>query len=73
DVGARNDIYRIIEELAAQGTSVLLISSDFDEVVRLSDRIAVMAGGHLAGELPGGATTDEISQLAFEAREVEHA
>ncbi len=73
DVGARNDIYRIIEELAAQGTSVLLISSDFDEVVRLSDRVAVMAGGHLAGELPGGATTDEISQLAFEAREVEHA
>ena len=72
DVGARNDIYRIIEELAAQGTSVLLISSDFDEVVRLSDRITVMAGGHVAGELPAGATPDEISQLAFEAQEAEH-
>jgi len=73
DVGARNDIYRIIEDLAAEGTSVLLISSDFDEVVRLSDRIAVMAGGHLAGELPAGASTDEIAQLAFESKETAHA
>jgi AI-2 transport system ATP-binding protein len=73
DVGARNDIYRIIEDLAAAGTSVILISSDFDEVVRLSDRIAVMAGGHLVGELPAGASTDDIAQLAFESRETAHA
>jgi len=73
DVGARNDIYRIIEDLAATGTSVIVISSDFDEVVRLSDRIAVMAGGHLAGELPAGASTDAIGQLAFESKETSHA
>ncbi|PZX09840.1 autoinducer 2 ABC transporter ATP-binding protein LsrA [Celeribacter halophilus] len=73
DVGARNDIYRIIEDLAATGTSVIVISSDFDEVVRLSDRIAVMAGGHLAGELPAGASTDAIGQLAFESKETLHA
>ncbi|WP_226551382.1 autoinducer 2 ABC transporter ATP-binding protein LsrA [Celeribacter naphthalenivorans] len=73
DVGARNDIYRIIEDLAAAGTSVIVISSDFDEVVRLSDRIAVMAGGHLAGELPAGASTDAIGQLAFESKETTHA
>jgi AI-2 transport system ATP-binding protein len=73
DVGARNDIYSIIEQLAENGTSVILISSDFDEVVRLSDRIVVMAGGHLAGELPSGASTDEIAQLAFEAEETAHA
>jgi AI-2 transport system ATP-binding protein len=73
DVGARNDIYAIIEQLAANGTSVILISSDFDEVVRLSDKIVVMAGGHLAGELPCGASTDEIAQLAFEAEETAHA
>ena len=73
DVGARNDIYRIIEDLAAAGTSVILISSDFDEVVRLSDRIVVMAGGHIAGELPAGASTDDIAQLAFEAEETAHA
>ncbi|MFQ6775966.1 autoinducer 2 ABC transporter ATP-binding protein LsrA [Cereibacter sphaeroides] len=73
DVGARNDIYRIVEDLAEQGTAVLLISSDFDEVRRLADRIAVMAGGHLAGELPAGASTDEIAQLAFEAGEAAHA
>jgi AI-2 transport system ATP-binding protein len=73
DVGARNDIYRIIEDLAATGTSVIVISSDFDEVVRLSDRIAVMAGGHLAGELPAGTSTDAIGQLAFESKETSHA
>ncbi|WP_343504593.1 autoinducer 2 ABC transporter ATP-binding protein LsrA [Alloyangia pacifica] len=73
DVGARNDIYRIIEELAETGTAVLLISSDFDEVLRLSDRIAVMAGGHFAGELPAGSSTDDIAQLAFEAGEAAHA
>ncbi|MBD3802546.1 MAG: autoinducer 2 ABC transporter ATP-binding protein LsrA [Thioclava sp.] len=73
DVGARNDIYELIEQLADAGTAVLLISSDFDEVVRLSDRIAVMAGGHLAGELPGGSSTDEIAELAFESKEAAHA
>lgn len=73
DVGARNDIYRIIEDLAEAGTSVILISSDFDEIVRLSDRIVVMAGGHIAGELPAGASTDDIAKLAFEAKEAAHA
>lgn len=73
DVGARNDIYRIIDGLAEKGMAVLLISSDFDEVLRLSDRIVVMAGGRLAGELPHGASTDDIAALAFEAGEVIHA
>jgi len=76
DVGARNDIYRIIGDLAAKGTAVLLISSDFEEVEQLSDRIAVMAGGVLAGELPAGADADAIAGLAFESREsreVRHA
>ncbi len=73
DVGARNDIYRIIGDLAAQGTAVLLISSDFDEIERLADRIAVMAGGILVGELPAGATPDAIARLAFESREARHA
>lgn len=73
DVAARNDIYQIIEELAAAGTSVILISSDFDEVTRLSDRIAVMAGGFLVGELPGGASIDDIGQIAFESKEKLHA
>jgi AI-2 transport system ATP-binding protein len=73
DVGARNDIYEIVEKLADQGTAILLISSDFDEVVRLSDRIAVMAGGNLVGELPGGSSTEEIAELAFESKEALHA
>jgi AI-2 transport system ATP-binding protein len=73
DVGARSDIYQIIGDLAARGTAVLLISSDFDEVERLADRIAVMAGGILVGELPAGASPDAIARLAFESREARHA
>ncbi|TKW65922.1 MAG: autoinducer 2 ABC transporter ATP-binding protein LsrA [Paracoccus denitrificans] len=73
DVGARNDIYRLIEELARKGTAVVLISSDFDEVARLSHRVLVMAGGNIAGSLPAGSSTDAIAQLAFEAGEVQHA
>jgi AI-2 transport system ATP-binding protein len=72
DVAARNDIYAIIRNLARQGVTVLLISSDFDEVVQLSDRILVMAFGALAGELPGGAPVEAIGQLAFGAREASH-
>jgi AI-2 transport system ATP-binding protein len=73
DVGARNDIYEIIEQLAGNGTAVLLISSDFDEIVRLSDRITVMTDGVLAGELPANASTEEIASLAFESKQVMHA
>lgn len=72
DVAARNDIYAIIQNLARQGVAVLLISSDFDEVVQLSDRIHVMAFGALAGELPKGASVEAIGQLAFGARGVSH-
>ncbi|NAZ36468.1 autoinducer 2 ABC transporter ATP-binding protein LsrA [Rubellimicrobium sp. CFH 75288] len=67
DAAARQDIYGLIERLAASGTAVLLISSDFDEIVRLSHRIAVMAGGRLAGELPAGASPESIAALAFGA------
>ena len=69
DVAARNDIYAIIRHLAGDGVAVLLISSDFDEVVQLADRILVMAFGRLAGELPGGSPVEVIGQLAFGVQE----
>ncbi|MGV8831577.1 MAG: autoinducer 2 ABC transporter ATP-binding protein LsrA [Devosia sp.] len=73
DVAARNDIYAIIRTLARDGVAVLLISSDFDEVIQLSDRILVMAFGAMAGELPASSTVDAIGQLAFGAREASYA
>ncbi len=73
DAAARQDIYGLIHRIAASGTAVLLVSSDFDEVRRLSHRIAVMAEGRITGELPAGAHPDEIAALAFGARETIHA
>lgn len=51
DVGSKREIYEVIESLAAQGAAVLMISSDLEEVLRLSDRVLVMHEGRPAGEL----------------------
>jgi ribose transport system ATP-binding protein len=57
DVGAREDIYRSLRELAAQGVAVLVVTSDYEEVVQVADRTYVMARGRMAARLDG----DEIS------------
>ncbi len=51
DVGAREEIYHIIDELAKKGTAVLVISSDLPEVLTIADRIYVMREGRIAGEI----------------------
>ena len=58
DVGAKSEIYRIIDDLAKSGAGVLVISSELAEVVGVSDRVIVMREGHLEGEVTG----DEIDQ-----------
>jgi ABC-type sugar transport system ATPase subunit len=65
DVGARYTIYELIQGLAADGLGVLLISSELEEVMGLSDRILVIHRGRVAAELSGHATKDEILRLAF--------
>jgi ribose transport system ATP-binding protein len=59
DVGSKEQIYRILRDLADDGVAVVLISSELIEVLGLSDRIVVMADGRVAGELPGRTTTEE--------------
>jgi ABC-type sugar transport system ATPase subunit len=59
DVGARAEIYDIVREVAASGTAVLLLSSDMEELIGLSDRIAVMAGGRIETFLDGADITSE--------------
>ena len=54
DVGAKFEIYKIIRQLAAEGTAILLISSELPEVLGLSDRVAVMHEGRLSGIAAGG-------------------
>ena len=65
DVGAREEIYRILERLAANGVSVLFASSDLEEVLRLASRVLVMHEGALVGDLaPGDMTETRIMELA---------
>jgi ABC-type sugar transport system ATPase subunit len=61
DVGAKAEIYALIDQLVAGGHAVVLASSDLPEVVRLADRVLVLRDGRLAGELAG----DAITQLAI--------
>lgn len=64
DVGAKVEIYNIINDVTANGGAVLMVSSDLPEVLGMSDRVLVMSNGHLAGELPPTATQDEVMTLA---------
>jgi ribose transport system ATP-binding protein len=53
DVGAKAEIYALLRELAAGGMAIVMISSDMEEILRVSDRVAVMHEGRLAGILAG--------------------
>jgi galactofuranose transport system ATP-binding protein len=53
DVGAKREIQNIVDELAASGKSVMFISSELEEVVRCSDRVAVLKDKAKVGELHG--------------------
>lgn len=59
DIGAKQDIYRLIEELARRGKAVVLISSDLPELLSLSDRIGVMRHGRLGRVLEARGTTEQ--------------
>ncbi len=66
DVGAKSSIYQLMDELVGQGAAILMISSDLTEILGMSDRIYVMSGGAVMGELDQSAATQkEILHLAF--------
>ena len=72
DVGAKEEIYRLLQRLAAEGKSIIVISSELPEVLRLSHRIVVMANGRVQGTLDSAeATQNSIMELAtrFDAGE----
>ena len=58
DVGAKKEIYELMNELTKQGKSIIMISSDMPELIGMSDRILVMRHGQIQGELQ----KDEITQ-----------
>jgi ribose transport system ATP-binding protein len=57
DVGAKSEIYSIIDNLAKSGTAILVISSDLPEIVGICDRVLVMRAGRIAGEIERTATS----------------
>ncbi len=59
DVGAKSEIYSLIDRLARDGVAILMISSDLEEVLNMSDRVLVMHQGRLAGELPRARLSEE--------------
>ena len=68
DVGARQEVFSLIEELAESGKGVILISSDTSELVLLCHRVVVLAEGRVAGELDSEEITDEaITRLSYAA------
>ena len=65
DVGAKSEIYVLMDELVKQGKSIIMISSELPEVLRMSDRVLVMCEGRKTGELDiAEATQENIMQLA---------
>lgn len=59
DVGAKTEIYKIMNELAAQGIAILMISSELPEVIGMSDRVVVMREGVVSGVLAGSEINEE--------------
>jgi ribose transport system ATP-binding protein len=58
DVGAKSEIYKIINDLVTEGVAVIVISSELPEVIGICDRVVVMREGHITGEVTG----DDVNQ-----------
>src|SRR5690606_23117839 len=65
DVGAKYEIYKLMNELAENGVAIIMVSSELEEVLGMSDRIMVMSRGRSAGILPvKDANVEQIMSLA---------
>jgi ribose transport system ATP-binding protein len=74
DVGARGEIYALMRRLADSGVAILMISSDMEEVIGVSDRIAVMHEGRVSGMLERNAFSEQaVLRLAIGQTEDIHS
>ena len=65
DVGAKSEIYRLLNDLAHQGKAIIMISSELPEILRMSHRVIVMCEGQITGELNiADATQEKIMTYA---------
>jgi ABC-type sugar transport system ATPase subunit len=69
DVGAKAEVFEVMDSLARSGAAVLMVSSEMPELLQVADRILVMRQGRISGELPKGTTQEEIMRLATLAQE----
>jgi len=67
DVGAKYEIYLLINQLANEGKSIIIVSSELPELLGMCDRIIVMHEGHVKGEIsdPTAATQEDILKMAI--------
>jgi ABC-type sugar transport system ATPase subunit len=71
DVGAKTEVFEVMDSLARQGAAILMVSSELPELIQIADRILVMRRGRISGELPGRTTQEAIMALAaFEKEEI---
>ncbi len=70
DVGAKSEIYKLMNQLAAEGKSIIMISSEMPELLRMSDRVVVMCEGRVTGELDISEATQEKIMTFATKREV---
>ncbi|NLJ25972.1 MAG: sugar ABC transporter ATP-binding protein, partial [Firmicutes bacterium] len=69
DVGAKQEIYRLLEDLVEQGKSIIMVSSELPEVIGMSDRVIVMNEGRIVTELDHSELTEErILHYAMEGQ-----
>jgi ABC-type sugar transport system ATPase subunit len=64
DVGAKVEVFNLMHELARAGAAILMVSSEMPELLQVADRILVMRGGRITGELPGRTTQEAILRYA---------
>ncbi len=71
DVGAKSEVYKLLNELIHQGKSIIMISSELPEILRMSHRVLIMCEGRITGEIRAAeATQENIMQFATQRREL---
>ncbi len=69
DIGAKKEIWELLETLSATGIAIVMVSSELPEVLRLSDRILVVSDGQITGDFPAATPQHELLAAALPARE----
>jgi ribose transport system ATP-binding protein len=72
DIGAKREIYELIDQLARQGKAILVISSDLPEAIGIGDRLLVMRSGKIVHEMPSSEATEEVVMLYATGARLDH-